>query len=61
MFLLILETEEGKEKETSIVRGKHQLVASHTCPNWGSNLQSFGVQDNAPTNYATWPGVRCGL
>ena len=26
------------------------------CPDWGSNPQPFGVQDDAPTNGATWPG-----
>ena len=24
------------------------------CSDWGSNLQTFGVQDDAPTNQATW-------
>ena len=45
MFLLILEREEGGERE----REKHQLAASHTSPDQGSNPQTFGVQDNAPT------------
>ena len=27
------------------------------CPDWESNLQTFGVNDNVPTNGATWPGL----
>ena len=27
------------------------------CPDWGSNPQLFGVWDNAPSNWATWPGL----
>ena len=27
------------------------------CPDWGSNLQTFGVWDDAPINWATWPGL----
>ena len=44
MFLWILEREEGKERDRdNDVREKHQLVASHTHPDWGWNLQHFGV------------------
>ena len=25
------------------------------CPDWESNPQTFGVWDDAPTNWATWP------
>ena len=33
-----------RERERNIgVRQKHQLVASHTYPSWGSNPQPFGV------------------
>ena len=48
---------------------KHQLVASHMCPkqgynlgicpDWELNLQSFGLQDDTPTSWATPP--RAGL
>ena len=27
------------------------------CPEWDSNLQPFGVQDNVPINWATQPGI----
>ena len=59
--LLILEREEGRERE------KHQSVASHSawtrnqtynlgmCPDQESNPHTFGVWDT-PTNWATWPG-----
>ena len=54
-----------REREKHIdVRKKHWLVASHMhaiepgmCPDWESNPQPFGVQDDAPTNWATWPGL----
>ena len=48
------ERESEKERERNIsVWEKHSLVASHVCPDWGSNLQPFDVQDDAPTNWAT--------
>ena len=61
MFLLISE----RERE----RGKHQFspACSPTrdltcnlgmCPDQESNLQPFGIWDNAPTNWATWPGQK---
>ena len=28
------------------------------CPDRGSNPQPFGVRDNGPTNWATWPGLK---
>ena len=31
-------------------REKHPLVASCTCPDWGLNSQTSGVQDGAPIN-----------
>ena len=37
------------------MREKHQGVVSHMCPNRGLNPQPFGVWDNAPTDWATWP------
>ena len=46
MFIDLREREREREEET----GKHHLVASHRHPNWGLNLQPFGVQDNGPTN-----------
>ena len=48
MLLLILERE-GRERNIN-VRGKHQSVASHMLPGWGSNLQPFGAQDHDLTN-----------
>ena len=63
--ILISET----EKETSMwERNIHQSVASWICPNRDRthtlgmyldqelNLQPFGVWNNAPTSWATWPG-----
>ena len=40
------------------LREKHGLVSPCTYPSWGSNMQTFGVQDEAPTNLATWPGQK---
>ena len=60
--------EEGRERNTD-VREKYLLDAfrRHStkdqtrnpgmCPDWGLNLQPFGVQDDAPTNWATQPGL----
>ena len=45
-----------REREREREREKHRLVASHLHRDWGSNRQRFGVQDNSPTNPATWPG-----
>ena len=51
------EGEREREREGNInVREEHQLVASHTHPNGGSNLKPFGARGDAPTNRATWPG-----
>ena len=59
--LLILERERNID-----VRKKHWLVASSTCsdqganltlgmcPDWESNLQLFGEQDDDPTNWASY-------
>ena len=59
----------GWERERLHVGEKHQSFASHLCLDLGSNLQpryvpwlgtepiTFGVQDNTPTNWATWPGL----
>ena len=47
MFLLMRERE----------REKHWWFASCKCSYWGPNLQPpFSAQDDAPTNWATWPG-----
>ena len=35
------------------VREKHLLVASRVCPDLGSNLQHFGVEDDAPAKPAS--------
>ena len=38
-------------------REKHWWFASCECSYWGPNLQPpFSAQDDAPTNWATWPG-----
>ena len=50
MFLLIF-----RERHIDI-REKHRSVASCTRPLWGSNPWPFGVWDNTPSNWATWPG-----
>ena len=56
--------ERGRERERDIDQffPLHALTRDRThnlgmCPEWGSNPQLFGVQDNAPTNWATWPGL----
>ena len=59
-----------REREKAIeVRERYRSVASHTHPDWDwicnlcmrsdqeSNPQPFGVWDNAPTNWDTWPVV----
>ena len=28
------------------------------CPDWQLNSQPFAVQDDAPTNWANWPGQK---
>ena len=35
---------------------KHRWVVSHMQPDWGSNPQPFGAQDDTPTNWASWQG-----
>ena len=53
LFLLILEREKWREEEVERnidVRKKHSSVASCRCPDWESNLQPFGVWDDAPTH-----------
>ena len=40
------ERERGRERE----RERERSVASGTCPDWGSNLQPFGVQNDAPAH-----------
>ena len=57
IFLLILKREDGREKHP--VRENHRLVLFCRCPNWAqdlgmcpdleSNMQLFGVQEDAPT------------
>ena len=68
--LIFQERKEGRERERKNinVREKHWSLAScmclardwtHNpgmCPDWASNSQHLGVQDDAPTNWATWPG-----
>ena len=44
-----------RERERNIdVRKKHILVASHMCPDWGSNLQPFGVRGQHSNLPSTW-------
>ena len=45
------------EREISMWE-KHWSVASCTSPDWGSNPQPFGAQDDAPTSWATRPGLK---
>ena len=64
LFHCFLGREEGRERNTDI-REKHQLVASCACPDrgsveprwgthqWETELNLFGYQDDAPTNWAT--------
>ena len=66
IYLLILEREAGRQTDrhththTDInVREKHWSVASRKYPKWGLNPLPFGVQDSAPTYWATWPGSEC--
>ena len=47
IFSVLLERVEGGERE------KHQLVASHVCPNHGLTLQPSSLWDSAPTHWAT--------
>ena len=51
--ILIWEGQGERDRQTDIdIREKHQLVASHLCPDWELNLQPFGVWDDTPTNWA---------
>ena len=51
-----MERERGREKNIN-VREKHQLAASHKCPNWGLNPQPRYVpQLGIETTYDTQPG-----
>ena len=70
MCSLILEREEGGEKQRDIdTREKHPSAASHIypdqglnlhlrgmCPDWESNPRSFGVWEDAPTYEPHRPG-----
>ena len=44
---MVIAREEEREGDID-VKEKHQLVASYMCPDQESNLQPFGVRDNAP-------------
>ena len=39
MFIDLSEKERERGRETLMGERKHQLVASCTCPDWGSNIQ----------------------
>ena len=58
MFIDFREKRMGERERDIDVRRKYQSVASYMCPDRESNPQTFGVQDNASTNWATWPGYR---
>lgn len=48
----------GRDRESErAIRCPHrnQTCTCGACPGWGSNLQSSGVRDGAPTNWATRP------
>ena len=69
LFVYLKERGRSKERETSTrERNICQLPSVCTltmgqtcnlgmCPDWESNPQPFGVGDNAPTNWATQPGL----
>ena len=53
--------EKDRERNMDSLLPVHALTRNWThnlgmCPDQELNLQPFGVQDNAPTNSATWPG-----
>ena len=50
---MISEREEVGSGERETETEKHQSVASDRCLDQGSNLQLFGVWDDAPTNHAS--------
>lgn len=55
MFLLILESEEGGDRDMD-VRKKHWLPP--VCiPARDSTHNLFYVRDDAPTNWPSWPGL----
>ena len=45
------------ERKKIDVKEKHWSVASRVHPDWGLNPQPFDVWDDAPTNWATRPGL----
>ena len=62
-----IERERERERETSVWQIKTSISCLLSMPNQGSNPQPrhvwdnrtcdlFGAQDDAPTNWATWPG-----
>ena len=55
MFFWFRRGREGGREEHWCDR-EHQLVASHVCPDTGSNPQPLGAQDDPPTDWVTWPG-----
>lgn len=62
---MILERTQGREKNINrpYIRTltKDQTHNLSVRPNWESNLQTFGVGDNAPINSATQPGLTSGF
>ena len=52
MCVLILEREEGKEREIEASMGERNINQQppNICPDWGSNLQPFGKWDSTPMN-----------
>ena len=59
IYWLILEREEGRERQRNIdVREKHALAASLICPNQGPNPQPSSILKDAPTDWANLSGQK---
>ena len=68
MYLLVLGREEGIERERKRGREREREIVCATtgdwthnlgmCPDWRLNPQPFGVWEDAPTNWSTWPGPK---
>ena len=53
------ESEKEREKKKHWCERETLVGCPRKLPDWGSNPQSFCVRDDAPTNWATWPGPHC--
>ena len=56
-YLLILERQRERNIDSLSQLLMHSLLDSYICPDWGSSPQPLAYQDNALTNWATWPGL----